>query len=274
MNPQARREVIGQVIDYLAALTDLTVDELNQRVGGKLKDAIDKLTEEAEADEAEESEFDRVWRAVGTNLRTGQARLVVALDEAPPSLERIFRFLARNSHLDVRLVTVQKYTSKVGDVFVPRTIVNPPLERDASPSPSPPPDPRFLAVIEAYDSDAPANLRTTGILGAVRYVRYIRPPGWPREINYNFWQPNKRTIVVQLQFTKKWRASLADCLADVAVNNPALSWRPKRKLKVEFPIEPKEAVVKAMKELIETTKEVVTDRINEVRRRGGTPATE
>ena len=78
INPEARREVIGQVIDYLATLTDLTVDELNGRVGGKLKDAIEKLTEGAEAGETEESEFDRVWQKVGANLRTGQARLVVA----------------------------------------------------------------------------------------------------------------------------------------------------------------------------------------------------
>jgi hypothetical protein len=169
-NPEARREVIGQVIDYLASLTDLTVDELNRRVSGKLKDAIDKLTEEAEADEAEESEFDRVWQAVGTNLRAGQARLVVALDEAPQSLERIFHFLARRSQLDVRLVTVQKHTSKVGNVFVPRTLVNPPTERDASPSPPPPADPRFLAVVHAYDSSAPADLRTSGISGKGRHI--------------------------------------------------------------------------------------------------------
>ena len=36
-----------------------------------------------------------------------KARLVVALDDAPPALERIFRFLARNSELDVQLLTVE-----------------------------------------------------------------------------------------------------------------------------------------------------------------------
>lgn len=265
-NPEARREVIGQVIDYLASLTDLTVDELNLSVSGKLKPAIDNLTEEAEGDEAEESEFDRVWQAVGTNLRAGQARLVVALDEAPPSLERIFRFLARKSNLDVRLVTVQKYTSKVGHVFVPRTIVSSATERDASPPAPPPPDPRFLAVIELYDSSAPADLPTTG---TSRVARWVRPGGWPDGIGYTFWHNKRNTVVVQLQFTKIWRDALAACLVgfdgrEVADHQGKLSWHPKRKLEVEFPIEPPGPIVQAMQDLIHMTKGVVSNRLNEV----------
>lgn len=275
-NPEARREVVGQVIDYMASLTDLTVDELNRRVGGKLRQAIDKLTEEAEADQAEESESDRLWEAVGTNLRAGQARLVVALDEAPQSLEKIFHFLARRSQLDVRLVTVQKHTSKAGDVFVPRTIVNPVTERDAPPPPPRQSDPRFLAVINAYDSSAPAGLRTTG---RGRDARWVRPGGWPTGIGYAFWR-NTSTIAVLLGLREKWQAGLADCLAgfdgrEVADHNGKLSWRPNRRLKVELAITlPPEMIAQAMHDLIKMTKDVVTNRLSEIRRDGATPAAE
>ncbi len=117
-NAQARREVVAQAIDYLSALTAFTVDELDHRVNGSLEAALQNLAGE------DDLEFDRLWQAVGTNLRAGQARLVVTLDAAPAPLERIFRFLARNSNLDVRLVTVRRYSSAtVGDVFVPQEVV-------------------------------------------------------------------------------------------------------------------------------------------------------
>ena len=262
MNPGARREVIGQVIDYLASLTDLTVDELNLLVHGNLKNAIAKLTEEAETDEAGESEFDRVWEAVGANLRAGQARLVVALDEAPSSLEKIFHFLARRSHLDVRLVTAQKHTSKVGDVFVPRTVVNPETERDASPPPPPQSDPRFLAIVKTYDDGAPPDLRTTGIGSRARWVR----PGWPLGVGYEFWQRTRNIVVVHLVFKEKWRERLADCIApfdrkEVADHQGTLIFRKNRRLYVEFPLEPAGAPAQAMRELIELTKDCMSNRL-------------
>lgn len=77
-NSQARREVVAQAIDYLSALTNLTVDELDARVGGRLDSALRSFSE-ADADD----EFERRWQAVAANLRAGLARLVVALDEGP-----------------------------------------------------------------------------------------------------------------------------------------------------------------------------------------------
>ena len=47
-NPQSRREVIAQVFDYASALTDWTVDELDDATGGALETALRKLLEEDE----------------------------------------------------------------------------------------------------------------------------------------------------------------------------------------------------------------------------------
>jgi hypothetical protein len=123
-NAQAQREVIGQALDYLSDLTSLTVDELNKITGGKLEASLRALANEEE----EEDSFNRLWETVGTNLRAGKARLVVALDRAPQGLERIFRFLAEKSNLDVQLIVVQHYGSNgknIGEkIFVPVTVVN------------------------------------------------------------------------------------------------------------------------------------------------------
>jgi len=122
-NAQAQREVIGQALDYLSDLTSLTVDELNKITGGKLEASLRAL-----ANEEEEDSFNRLWETVGTNLRAGKARLVVALDRAPPGLERIFRFLAEKSNLDVQLIVVQQYGDSAKNIseriFVPVTVVN------------------------------------------------------------------------------------------------------------------------------------------------------
>jgi hypothetical protein len=127
-NGESRRDVVAQAIDYLSSLTALTVDELDNLVDNNLDIALHGLAG------GDDSEFERTWAAVARNLRDGRARLIVALDEAPLSLERIFRFLARKSLLDVRLLTVQRHADPDGsEIFVPRLLVNPDSEGNRGP---------------------------------------------------------------------------------------------------------------------------------------------
>jgi hypothetical protein len=56
-------------------------------------------------------EFERRWKAIEANLRAGLARLVVAVDGTNPGLERMLRFLAEKSELDVQLVVREQYKS-------------------------------------------------------------------------------------------------------------------------------------------------------------------
>ena len=124
-NAQARREVVAQAIDYVSSLTALTVDELDDLVERRLDEALRTITADNEAD------FDRLWRTVGTNLRAGKARLLIAVDDSTPSLERILHFLARSSSLDVQLVSIQRYSSSIGEVIVSRRRVNPAFEHQS-----------------------------------------------------------------------------------------------------------------------------------------------
>jgi hypothetical protein len=117
-NGESRRAVVAQIVDYLSALTAMTVDELDQEVDGKLEIALRTF------DVDDEESFGRRWRTVGTNLRAGFARMIVAVDESPLDLQRIVRFLSEHSNLDIRLLAVSKFDdASVGSVYVPNVIV-------------------------------------------------------------------------------------------------------------------------------------------------------
>lgn len=120
-NSESRRQVVGQVFDYVSSLTLLTVDELDQKVAGALKEAIRIIGRK----ESEEDAVEKCWQSCGANLRAGKARVVVAIDEASEDLIRIIRFLNEHSDLDVRLVELKKYLDRESSetFFVPRLIV-------------------------------------------------------------------------------------------------------------------------------------------------------
>jgi len=260
-NPEARRKVVGQAIDYLSALTSLTVDELDERVGGRLRQELQRFTPD------DDEGFERLWRGVGTNLRAGKARLVVALDDAPPALERIFRFLtdASKGELDVQLLTVQQYPDKAGKIFVSRTRVNSASARGSSNAGRERPEafPELLAVFDAYNEiskDFPAR-------GNAHNYRMVRMGEGPRRLSYQFTQKSKNgPIIVAFHghgdpIKRKVGSELA--LAEKAVEGKKLVWEPdwsggEGRLAARFPLEtPPQTVAAAMLDLISMTRAAV-----------------
>src|SRR5512146_3118769 len=120
-NGESRRQVIAQIVDYLSALTALTVDELDQQTEGALKVALKSF----DPPDGDPAGFEGRWQACGANLRAGLARIIVALDSAPADLERIVQFLSERSNLDIRLVTISKFVEpRVGTLYVPAVLVS------------------------------------------------------------------------------------------------------------------------------------------------------
>jgi len=109
-NVQSRREVVAQVFDYAADLNSLTVDELDDLVGQSLQSIL--INPEKNINN---------WRDCGANLRSGNLRIVIAVDECNESLTRIVRYMNVHSDIDVRLVEIHKYDN--GEVLVPRIVV-------------------------------------------------------------------------------------------------------------------------------------------------------
>jgi|GEM_PF-1654041 len=256
-NAEARRAVIGQAIDYLSALTSLTVDELDERVGGRLEQVLQELARD------DDQEFEHLWREVGSHLRAGEARLVVALDDAPPALERIFRFLTDAwPKLDVQLLTVQQYPDKAGKIFVSRTRVNSASARGSSNSGREPgePLPQLVAVFKAYNeapNDAPA-------IGNARHYRMVRVAVGPRLLHYNF---SQRTHIIIVAFHGDANDPIirrvASELDGKAVQGEKLVWEPDwrgggGRLAARFPLEtPPQTVAAAMRDLISLTRAAV-----------------
>lgn len=269
-NGQSRREVVAQAIDYISALTSLTNEELDQIVQGGLDKALHSFDGEEEG-----GEFERRWQAVGANLRAGLARLVIALDDTPPHLERIVRFLAQNSKLDVQLVAIERYAaSEIGEVVVPSFVVGVESpERQRPPNSEKEPRAELLRTVEAYNSRAPADLQAVGV---ATYYRQIRPSDWPSSLrtHYEFYQTSSY-IAAELHIESNRAQPLAATLLELEGRqllggSTTLQWDPnwsskRGKLTVRFPL-PTDSitVAQSMQELISMTREQVGAQLREL----------
>jgi hypothetical protein len=264
-NAESRREVVAQAIDYITALTDKTVDELGEETGAQLSQAIRSFDES-------DVEFERRWRAIGANLRAGLARLIVAVDGANPGLERMLRFLAEKSELDVQLVVVEQYKG-AGDlsVFVGRQTFT---QASVSDAPSRTVDnSRLLEAVTKYNETATADLTAVGIS---QNYRQIRPLGWPQgcRTHYELYQTTSY-IGVELHIESDFASPLSTLLSPLAgkvigSGHKALIWDSawnsgRGRLAARFPHETDPAIISsAMKELIELTFAAASTKLSEL----------
>lgn len=260
-NAQARREVIGQIVDYVSILTSMTVDELDNAVEGKLEEALHSF----DSENADPKEFDRRWQQVGTRLRAGEARYVIVVDEVPQDLERIIRFLVQRSELDIRLVKISRYPDPDGhNLYVPANIV------DIAPSERPsgaarvitPPAAEFQAMLDAYSAIAPPELQTRG--RATEY-RTICPVGWPRSLHYEFDHYDTQ-LGVEFHIESEPHRWLGEVIRKMTTDKTLgyphpLQWEPKwfrskGRIRTLFPLStPPQEVAEAMCQLIAATRD-------------------
>src|SRR5207244_4448969 len=113
----SRREVVAQAIDDMSAVTQLTVEELNAAASGAVERALWTFAGDDSQD------FYRRWTSLAMNLRIARVRLIVAVDELRPDLDRRIKFLAAHSNVDVRCVELAKSRESNGDTYYVPTIV-------------------------------------------------------------------------------------------------------------------------------------------------------
>ncbi len=97
-NPEIRRKVLGQAIEYAANIGDtLTAHLIRQQLVVRYGDAFDVKVREllSEDEEQYDGDLDRYWQQVERNLRAGAIRLVFAADVIPSELRRSIEFLNR-----------------------------------------------------------------------------------------------------------------------------------------------------------------------------------
>ena len=128
-NPQVRREVVGQMLEYAThASQTWTADHLRDAFerspdsDAQLRRLLD--VEDAEPDVFEE-ETEKFWDRVGERLEARHLRLLFVADDVPDELTRIVEFLNAITvpHVEVLAVEIKKYEGESGlQTIVPRAV--------------------------------------------------------------------------------------------------------------------------------------------------------
>lgn len=118
-NPQARREVVAQVIDYAKDLQRLDYAGLEAAIGSARGDRSARLYGFVEAQPEAAAEADFV-DAVSRNLRRGRALLLIAGDGITESVEAIADYLQQHAgmHFTLALVELAVYALPDGGLLV------------------------------------------------------------------------------------------------------------------------------------------------------------
>ena len=262
-NAQSRREVMAQAFDYVSDLSQLTFSELDDIVDGALSGALESLVGT--------DQFAFFRKQSETNLRAGRVKLVIAIDSAGEDLIRIIRYVKDHSDIDVRLVSLSKFDN--GRYFVPRILVSGSegqLGSRVSTSRNQEKDSAFENVVAAYDSVAPAELRTRG---RGKTFRQIRLDEWPASVHYEFMNSSDE-IGVELHLeannVKDLKSVLSSFHKHAMTSGLTLEWDPnwsgnRGRLFAKVAKDQKPELATAlMNELIQLTKKQVDDYVTKM----------
>ncbi len=126
-NPEIRRKIVGQLLEYAAHATRYWTIEQVRRLfeakhgGEELGRA--RLAEFLDESEPEEDAYEKFWARVDTNLRADNIRLLFAVDRLPDELAHVVAFLNRNmDHVEVLAVELRQFRSQGAHTLVPRVV--------------------------------------------------------------------------------------------------------------------------------------------------------
>jgi len=115
-NPDIRRTVIGQLIEYASFVSQWTTEDIYEIASDYLKRSLtEKLVDIGGPAE------DEFKHSIEDNLKNGKIRLIVAADEVDESLRATITFLNSHSDFDILLLQVSNFQeSKTKKVLIPK----------------------------------------------------------------------------------------------------------------------------------------------------------
>lgn len=94
-NPESRREVIGQIVEYAANALEFWGSGRVRQYATEFwaKQGAGDLDEALRIEFGEELDIEEFWSNIDTNLKTGRVRLIIAADELRPEVRRMVEYL-------------------------------------------------------------------------------------------------------------------------------------------------------------------------------------
>jgi len=130
-NQEIRRKVIGQVLEYAAFLWRMPYEEFDELFKSREGKSIAELFLE----KSDSISIEDITRTVAENLEQGRFKLLIAVDEINPELEKIIAYVSSfRSGLLLEALEVNIYQQGGTEVFVPQRHgqVSPEAERTQS----------------------------------------------------------------------------------------------------------------------------------------------
>ena len=124
-NPEIRRTIVGQLLEYAAHASETwTAQDLRalfdshaKARGADPRNEIEKLLQSDVVD------VEQFWTNVATNLSAKRLRLLFVADHIPDPLARVVAFLNEQmSNVEVLAVEIKRFPGKAGETLVPRII--------------------------------------------------------------------------------------------------------------------------------------------------------
>lgn len=126
LNPEIRRTVVGQLLEYAAHASETwTADELREtflrNAEARGRDPQEDLATLLQSDTERDAEA--FWQDVATNLAAKHLRLLFVSDRIPDVLARVVTFLNEQmEHVEVLAVEIKRFQGSTNETLVPRVI--------------------------------------------------------------------------------------------------------------------------------------------------------
>ena len=129
-NPEARREVIAQILEYAAYLSEWTIVEIQHRADDFIQSddcpaayrgtSFDQVLQSLLDQSGNDASVNSFKSDIEQNLRQGRMRLVVAVDEVGEQAQKIVSFVNAYSSFDIYLLQVSVFEdAQRGRIFAP-----------------------------------------------------------------------------------------------------------------------------------------------------------
>lgn len=114
-NPESKRKVIGQILEYASYLWGMSYPEVNSRVERLKGKSLTELIEEAVAGEWDRANFEE---GIAQSLANGSFTLIIVVDEINEELRRVIRYINECSKSIFSLHALEVHRFQAGGVQI------------------------------------------------------------------------------------------------------------------------------------------------------------